>query len=259
MDRRVLLSGSGLCKGFGGVRAVHNVSFDLYESEILGLVGDNGAGKSTLIKLISGVYRADKGEIFWEGSLVGLGLGFVSPRDARLAGIETIYQDLCLAEDLDVVANIFLGKELMRESVLGWLGFLDNKRMRAESRKVLDRLGIQISHISTPVRSLSGGQRQSAAISRGVYWNAKLIIMDEPTAALGVRERDKALSLIKDLTKRGIAIILISHNLQDVLAVTERVMVMSRGVKTGEIITAEATEKDLVQLMIQAKGNEVRQ
>lgn len=246
MNQRILLSGRGLCKRFGGVRAVQNVSFDLYKSEILGLVGDNGAGKSTLIKIISGVYRADKGELLWEGRPAR----FLSPRNARLAGIETIYQDLSLAEELDIAANIFLGKELMRKSVLGCLGFLDNKKMQAEALKVLDHLGIQISSIHTPVRSLSGGQRQSAAISRGVYWNAKLIVMDEPAAALGVRERNKTLTLIKNLKKRGIAVILISHNLQDIFTVTERVIVMSRGVKSGEVITAEATEEDIMKLMI---------
>jgi len=246
MTPRVLLSARSLYKRFGGVRAVQNVSFDLYESEILGLVGDNGAGKSTLIKIISGVYIADKGELLWEGRPAR----FSSPRDSRLAGIETVYQDLSLAEELDVAANIFLGKELMRKSVLGYLGFLDNEKMKAEALKVLDDLGIQIPSIHTPVRSLSGGQRQSVAISKGVYWNAKLIIMDEPAAALGVRQRNKALALITHLKKRGVAVILISHNLQDIFSVTERVIVMNRGEKAGEVITAAASEEDILKLMI---------
>jgi ABC-type sugar transport system ATPase subunit len=246
MNEGVLLSARGLCKRFGGVRAVENVSFDLYKSEIVGLVGDNGAGKSTLIQIVSGVYKADKGELFWEGQAAR----FPSPREARLAGIETIYQDLSLAEDLDIAANIFLGKELMRKSVLGALGFLDNKKMKAEALRVLDHLEIQIPSIHTSVRRLSGGQRQSAAISRGVYWNAKLIIMDEPTAALGTRERNRVLTLIKNLKRRGIAVILISHNLKDIFAVTERVIVMSRGRKTGEAITAETTEDELLRMMI---------
>lgn len=237
-----------LFKYFGGVHAVENMSFELSEGEVLGLVGDNGAGKSTLIKMISGVYTPDKGEMFWKGKRIEIN----SPKYARELGIETIYQDLSLADNLDVGANIFLGKEILKRFMGGFISILDEKRMEKESELVLKQLGIEIDSISmrNPVENLSGGQRQSVAIGKTIYWNAQLVIMDEPTAALGVKERNNVLNLVKRSKEKGISIIFISHNLLDIFAVTDRILVMRRGIIAGEEITSEASEDRLVKLMI---------
>lgn len=237
-----------LSKRFGGIHAVEKVSFELYKGEILGLVGDNGAGKSTLIKMISGVYIPDEGKIFWKGKKIEIN----SPRYARELGIETIYQDLSLADNLDVAANIFLGKEILKQFMGGFIGILDKKKMENESGSVLKQLDIEIDYRSMrdPVENLSGGQRQSVAIGKAIYWNAQLVIMDEPTAALGVKERGNALNLVKRLKEERVPVIFISHNLLDIFAVTDRILVMRRGIIAGEEITSEASEDRLVKLMI---------
>lgn len=237
-----------LSKRFGGIHAVEKVSFELYKGEILGLVGDNGAGKSTLIKMISGVYIPDEGKIFWKGKKMEIN----SPRYARELGIETIYQDLSLADNLDVAANIFLGKEILKQFMGGFIGILDKKKMENESGSVLKQLDIEIDYRSMrdPVENLSGGQRQSVAIGKAIYWNAQLVIMDEPTAALGVKERGNALNLVKRLKEERVPVIFISHNLLDIFAVTDRILVMRRGIIAGEEITSEASEDRLVKLMI---------
>jgi simple sugar transport system ATP-binding protein len=240
-----LLETKDITKRFGGLTAVDHVSLGLKRGEALALLGDNGAGKSTLIKIISGVHKPDEGEIFIDGKKARI----ESPIDALAAGIETIYQDLALAENLDVGANIFLGRERMKRS-LGVLKVLDDKSMREEAQKVLDRLDIEIPSLKKTIRTLSGGQRQSVAISRSIYWDAKVLIMDEPTAALGVSEQKKVLDLVRTLKDQGIGIILISHQMYDIFEVADRLAVMRRGVKVGERIVKDTTPDEVVSLMV---------
>lgn len=238
-----LLEIRGITKRFGGVTALSEVSFQVYPGEVLALAGDNGAGKSTLIKCISGVHQPEEGQILFEGREVR----FHNPREARNAGIETIYQDLALADNLDVGANVFLGREPMKR-VLG-LPVLDRARMRAEARAVLDTLDIHTA-LNRPVSALSGGQRQAVAIGRAVYWKARLLIMDEPTAALGVPEQRKVVELIHRLKSQGVAIIFISHNLGDIFAVSDRILVLLRGKKAGERRIGETSGDEIVKLMV---------
>jgi simple sugar transport system ATP-binding protein len=235
-------------KHFGGLVAVDQVSLTMYPGEVVGLLGDNGAGKSTLIKLISGVYRPDEGQIFYQGQEVH----FSSPLEARQQGIETIYQDLALCENLDAGANIFLGREPLRRT-LGIFNRVNRNYMLEESRNVLDRLDIQIPNLRRPIRQMSGGQRQAVSIARAVYWNARLMIMDEPTAALGVPEQRKVLELVRTLRSQGVPVIVISHNMQDVFEVADRIIVMRRGRKVGERITSATNSNEIVGLMVGAE------
>ena len=247
LEAEPILQGSGLSKRFGGVHALDNVSFELRRGEVLALAGDNGAGKSTLIKVIAGVYQADTGELSYQGAPVA----FSDPREARNAGIETIYQDLALADNLDVGANVFLGREPERK-LLGFLPSIDRRKMRHEARGVLDVLDIEISDegLAKPVHSLSGGQRQAVAISRAIFWNATVLIMDEPTAALGVPEQRKVISLINGLKERNVAVIFISHNLGDIFAVADRILVLRRGRVAGLVEARDTSDDELVKLMV---------
>ena len=248
MTKTALLEVSDVYKRFGGTYAVQGVSLELHEGEVLALAGDNGAGKSTLIKMISGVHQPDRGEITYRGrSLVGQ-----TPQGVREAGIETIYQDLALADNLDVGINLFLGREKQKR-FLG-LPYLDRKTMRAEAKKALYDLGIVVDEMNRPVRDLSGGQRQAIAISRAVYWQAKVLIMDEPTAALGVPEQREVVDLIHRLKDQGVGIIFISHNLNDIFAVSDRIVVLERGRKAGERPITETDEDEVVKLMMGAEG-----
>ena len=247
-DSQPILQVKEMYKHFGGLVAVDHVSFEISPGEVVGLLGDNGAGKSTLIKLISGVHRPDGGTMLLDNKEVS----FASPLDARNKGIETIYQDLALCENLDASANIFLGREV-RLRRWGILRELDNAYMLKEARGVIEQLDIQIPDLRKPIRLLSGGQRQAVAIARAVYWNARLMIMDEPTAALGVPEQIKVLQLVRTLRERNIPVILISHNMQDVFAVADRVIVMRRGRKAGERIIIETDDNEIVSLMIGAE------
>jgi ABC-type sugar transport system ATPase subunit len=240
-----ILAAVELYKHFGGLVAVDHVSLDVHPGEVVGLLGDNGAGKSTLIKMISGVYHPDGGRLVLNGQDVS----FSSPHDAREAGIETIYQDLALCENLDVGANIFLGREPVHRLV-GVLPAVDRRRLLSESRQILTQLDIRIPGLTRPIRQLSGGQRQAVAIARAIYWNARLMIMDEPTAALGVPEQRKVLGLVRTLRERGVGVIIISHNLQDVLDVADRVLVMRRGRSVGERRVSETNSGDLLGLML---------
>lgn len=245
-----ILRVENLTKRFGGLTAVDNVSMEVNVGEVIGLLGDNGAGKSTLIKMVSGVYLPEEGDIYFKGNKVN----FSGPRDARDSGIETIYQDLALAENLDVGSNIFLGREILRKYLGGLINTVDRTKMREESGKALDRLNIRVPSLSQQVRNLSGGQRQAVAIARSIYWNAKLMIMDEPTAALGVSEQRKVLRLVKTLCDQGVPVIIISHNMQDVFAVSTRIIVMRRGKKVGERITSQTTPDEIVSLMVGAEN-----
>jgi ABC-type sugar transport system ATPase subunit len=245
-----LLRAVNLTKRFGGLIAVNNVSMDVHLGQVVGLVGDNGAGKSTLIKMIAGVYQPDAGELYLNGEKVS----FNKPREARDAGIETIYQDLALAENLDIGANIFLGREIKRPYLGGLIHTLNRRKMQDESGDILARLDIHIPSLTEQIRNLSGGQRQAVAIARSIYWNAKLMIMDEPTAALGVAEQRKVLTLVKTLRDQGVPVIIISHNMQDVFAVADRIVILRRGRKVGELIAADTTPDEVVSLMVGAEA-----
>jgi ABC-type sugar transport system ATPase subunit len=200
--------------------------------------------------MISGVYQPNEGEIFFEGKRVM----FSGPREARDLGIETIYQDLALAENLDASANIFLGREIKKRHLGGLVHTVNRNQMRDESAKILARLDIRIPSLAQQIRNLSGGQRQAVAIARTIYWNAKMVIMDEPTAALGVSEQHKVLKLIRSLAGQGVPVIVISHNMQDVFAVADRIVVMRRGKKVGELIARETTPDEVVSLMVGAEA-----
>jgi len=244
-----LLSVRNLVKRFGGLTAVRDVSMDVHPGEVVGLVGDNGAGKSTLIKCISGVYHPDAGEIVFDGHEVR----FSRPIEARQAGIETIYQDLALAGNLDVSANIFLGREVRKRYLLGAVKTLDDGVMRRESTAILDRLGIVIPQLRLEIEKLSGGQRQAVAIARAIYWNARLMIMDEPTNNLGVPEQRKVMALIDTLREQDVPVILISHTLPDVFAITDRIIVMHRGRKVAEMRTVDTDTTEIVEYMVGAR------
>jgi ABC-type sugar transport system ATPase subunit len=245
-----LLQAVNLTKRFGGLIAVDTMSLDINVGEVLGLVGDNGAGKSTFIKMIAGVYHPDDGEIFFDSHKVT----FSGPRAARDMGIETIYQDLALAENLDVGSNIFLGREIKSRYLGGLVHTVNRPKMRDESAKVLSRLDIIIPSLTQQIRNLSGGQRQSVAIARTIYWNAKMVIMDEPTAALGVAQQRDVLKLVRTLCDQGVPVIIISHNMQDVFAVADRIVVMRRGKKVGERYSKKTTPDEIVSLMVGAEA-----
>ncbi len=242
-----ILSAKGISKRFGGVQALNNVSFDLKPGEVLALAGDNGAGKSTLIKCISGVYQPDQGEVRYKEEPVRM----ANPRAARELGIETIYQDLALADNLDVGANVFLGREPTRHH-LGLFPAIDRKRMREAALDILNSLEIEIppGKLTRPVRTLSGGQRQAVAIGRAIYWQADILIMDEPTAALGVPEQRKVRELILRLKEQDVGVIFISHNLQDIFAVSDRILVLHRGSTAGERRIDQTTHDEIVKLMV---------
>lgn len=239
-----ILEAIGLNKKFGGIHAVQGVSLHVMPGEVVALAGDNGAGKSTVIKMIAGVYKPDGGEVRYQGERVDQ----LTPREIRDRGIETIYQDLALADNLDVGTNLFLGRELIRRILK--IPYLDRKAMRSEAAKALKALGIVVRDLDAPVRTLSGGQRQALAIGRAVYWQAKLLIMDEPTAALGVPEQREVLALIHRLKASGVGIIFISHNLHDIFAVSDRIVVLERGRKAGERLAAETDGDEVVKLMM---------
>lgn len=240
-----ILQVRGVSKFFSGLTALDRVDFEVYAGEVVALLGDNGAGKSTLIKCVSGVYRADQGKIAFNGHDITT----QSPSHIRELGIETIYQDLALAENLDVGANVFLGKEKVKR-FFGVLPVTDDAYMRSEAEQVLDRLDIHIPSLKRKLVNMSGGQRQAVAIARAMYWNAQLVIMDEPTAALGVPEQRKVLSLIRTLREQAVPVILISHTMPDVMAVADRIVVMRRGKVAANLMRSEATEELIVKHII---------
>jgi ABC-type sugar transport system ATPase subunit len=240
-----ILRCTGVYKHFGGLTALNDVDFAIHPGEVVALLGDNGAGKSTLIKCVSGVYRPEQGQIIFNGQEITSH----TPAEIRDRGIETIYQDLALAENLDVGANVFLGKEKKRK-ILGLISVTDDDFMRQEAVKVLDRLDIHIPSLKQRLVNLSGGQRQAVAIARAIYWNARLVIMDEPTAALGVPEQRKVLDLIKLLRSQGVPVILISHTLHDVMQVADRMVIMRRGKVAANLMRQDATEELIVKHIV---------
>ncbi len=234
-----------LAKNFGPVQALADLSMKVHAGEVVALAGDNGAGKTTLIKAISGVYQPSGGEILLHGRPVS----FASPQEARDQGIETIYQDLALADNLTIGANIFLGREPMRKA-FGFLPVLDRRKMAEAAKSTMALLDFHVNRLDAPVSNFSGGQRQAVAIGRAVYWNAQILIMDEPTAALGVPEQRKVISLIHQLKAQGRGVIFISHNLQDIFAVADRIVVLRRGVQAGERRIVDTTHDEVVRLMV---------
>jgi ABC-type sugar transport system ATPase subunit len=238
-----LLKLNNICKSFGAVRALTDIDFELHESEVVALAGDNGAGKSTLIKIISGAQPADSGAFLFEGREVVVR----KPEDARQLGIETVYQDLALFDDSNVAENIFAGREVVRK-VLG-AKFLKAEEMHSRSKDLLKSLNIHIQSTHFTVKGMSGGQRQSVAIARAVAFGRKVVILDEPTAALGVPEQEKVLSLIKDLRSRGFSIILISHNLHHIFEVCDRIHVLRQGRTAGVRKKTETNPEDIVKLI----------
>jgi D-xylose transport system ATP-binding protein len=230
---------------FGGVHAVDDVSIELHAGEVVGLLGHNGAGKSTLIKMLSGAYKMDSGEIWIEGKRATIN----SPADSRDYNIETIYQTLALADNLDAASNLFLGRELTTK-----FGFVDDGRMEAETRKIMARLNPNFQKLKEPVSALSGGQRQSVAIARAVYFNAKILIMDEPTAALGVHETAMVAELIGELKKQGLGIFLISHDTREMMELCDRVSVMKNGKMIGIERVEDVTEDDILSMIILGKN-----
>jgi D-xylose transport system ATP-binding protein len=229
---------------FGGVKAVDHASLDLYPGEVVGLLGHNGAGKSTLIKVLSGAYGRDSGQIFVDGGEARI----ANPRDAKGYGIETIYQTLALADNVDAAANLFLGREMLTP----W-GTLDDAAMEAQARKVMGRLNPSFQRFKDPVKSLSGGQRQSVAIARAILFNARILIMDEPTAALGPAETAQVSELIQQLKRDGIGIFLISHDIHDVFDLADRVTVMKNGQIVGSVRTSEVTKDEVLGMIILGK------
>ena len=229
---------------FGGVHAVDGVTISLVEGEVHALVGGNGAGKSTLIKVLSGAYRADSGSILIQGSPVQIH----GPIDAKNVGIETIYQTLALADNIDAPGNMFLGRELTTS-----LGNLDDSAMEDATRKIMGRLNPRFKNFKAPVASLSGGQRQSVAIARAVHFNARILIMDEPTAALGPAETEQVRQLIRQLKQEGLGIILISHDIHDVFDLADRISVMHQGTLVDTVVKDDVTTDDILAMIILGK------
>jgi simple sugar transport system ATP-binding protein len=247
-----LLEARGIVKSFGRVHALRGADFTVHPGEVVALIGDNGAGKSTLVKTLSGVHPPDTGEIRFEGKAVTI----ASPEAARELGIETVYQDLALAPDLESSANLFLGREVLRPGLLGRLGFLDDAAMRRRTESAFSELGVGVQDVSAPVANFSGGQRQGVAVARAVTWASKVVFMDEPTAALGVVQTRRVLDLIGRVRDRGLSVVLISHNMPEVMEVADRVEVLRLGQRVATFKRGEAKMEDLVGAMTGALTHE---
>jgi simple sugar transport system ATP-binding protein len=248
MSEAALIDARNIVRHFGHVQALRGADFSVGRGEIVGLIGDNGAGKSTLIRILSGTDRPDDGEIRVNGRLVH----FNGPQDARAVGIETVYQDLALAPDLNTAANVFLGRELLRRGLLGRFGVLDKSRMVRQTGEAMARLGVTIRP-SAEVFTLSGGQQQSAAVARAAMWATSAIFMDEPTANLGVMQTKGVLDLIRRVRDAGTAVVVISHNLPQILEITNRIVILRLGRTVGEVAASEASVDDLVRAMMSGK------
>ena len=240
-----VLEARNVVKSFGRVQALRGANFSVYPNEVVALVGDNGAGKSTLVKTLVGVHPPDSGEIFFDGRPVDIR----TPHDSRDLGIETVFQDLALAAEIDPASNMFLGRELMRPGLLGKLGFLDKATMRRRSDEAFKDLGVRIQDTSAPVANMSGGQRQGIAICRAVTWASKVVFMDEPTAALGVVQTRNVLAQIKRVREHGLSVVLISHNMPEVFEVADRIEVLRLGQRVARLRPADVTMEDIVSAM----------
>jgi len=246
-ETRPLIEMKGIVKNFGGLRALDHVDLKLWPGECLALVGENGAGKSTLIKVLSGIYRADEGRILMDGNEVTIH----SRREAKALGIEAVYQELALVDTLDASANVFLGGELTHPVLGRFFHILDNRKMYQEAQNVLkERLAVDLKGRKDPVFNLSGGERQSVAIARAIYWKARALIMDEPTSSLGVGEAARTFDLVRKATATGVAVIWISHNLEHIFAVADRILVLRGGKRVGVRKRDETTKTEIVGLIV---------
>jgi len=244
-----LLEARHITRSFGRVVALRDGNFAAWPGEVSALVGDNGAGKSTLIKILSGALQPDGGELLVDGSPAHLS----SPQEARQLGIETVYQDLALAPALDVASNLYLGREARRPGILGAIGFLDDRQMRKRAQEEMANLQIGLTSVRQPVLTLSGGQRQAIAVARATAWGKRVVIMDEPTAALGVRESNMVLRLIERIKQSGVAVIMISHNLPEVFEVADRITILRLGRTVRQMRRDEASMADVVAFMTGAQ------
>ena len=240
-----LVEARGIIKRYGHAEALRGADFTVHPNEVVALVGDNGAGKSTLVRILSGVERPTAGDLLIDGTP----MSFDTTVDAREHGIETIYQDLALAPHLDAAANMHLGREVLRGGVLGRLGFLDKKAMRESARRSFSELGMRIGSVDTPVSDFSGGQRQGVAVARAAAWASRVIIMDEPTAALGVVQTRQVLNLIGKVKAAGKSVVLISHNMPEVLQVADRIEVLRLGTRVAQFTATDVTITDIVRAM----------
>ena len=241
-----VLSMSGIGKRFGAVQALQDVAIDVHPGEVVAVVGDNGAGKSTLVKIMAGVYSADEGEMVFDGKPVTIN----GPKQAQALGIATVFQDLALCDNLDVVQNMYLGREL------GSSAALDEYSMEKAARETLDGLSVRtLQSVRTAVASLSGGQRQTVAIARAVLWNSKLVVLDEPTAALGVAQTEQVLKLVRRLADRGLGVVLISHNLNDVFQVADDIAVLYLGQMAAQLHTKDTTNNEVIELITTGRSS----
>jgi simple sugar transport system ATP-binding protein len=240
-----VLEARGIARSYGQVQALAGADFDVEAGEVVALIGDNGAGKSTLVRILSGAESADSGEILFEGSPVHLS----TPSDARRLGMETVFQDLALAPHLSPVQNMYLGREVMSRGLLGRLGFMDSRAMRAGSREAFDRLGAPVRNLTGPIGSMSGGQRQAVAVARAAAWAKKVIFLDEPTAALGVAQTQNVLNLVRRVSAEGIGVVFISHSMPHVMEVADRIQVMRRGRRVATFRQQETSMDQLVAAM----------
>lgn len=247
-----VLQARGLSRQFGQVRALAEADFEVYPGEVTALIGDNGAGKSTLVKALSGNLAVDSGEVLFDGQPVEM----ASPKIASDLGIETVYQDLALAPHLDPVQNMYLGRELRQDGLPGLLGFMKTKDMARESRRAFDDLGATVRSLISPVGEMSGGQRQAIAIARAVHWASRVVFLDEPTAALGVRQTANVLDTIRRVRDKGIAVVLISHSMPHVMEVADRVQVLRLGTRVANIPAKDTSMEELVGLMTGAVTKE---
>jgi simple sugar transport system ATP-binding protein len=241
MENRDLVNMVNIHKWFGSLHALKGVNFTVGRKEVVGLVGDNGAGKSTLIKILSGYYKPNYGEIWFEGMKVN----FNSPREARRLGIETVYQDQALAPHLSVARNVFLGREITKS-----MGFVNAKKIKKESMEALKRIGLDLRSADLPINFLSGGERQGVALARALHFGAKLIILDEPTAALSIKESQKVLEFVKSVRDEGLSVIFVTHNLYHVYPIADRFVVLSRGEKVADVMKEETSIDELTKAIV---------
>jgi simple sugar transport system ATP-binding protein len=240
-----VLEARGLSRQFGQVRALNDVDFEVYPGEVTALIGDNGAGKSTLIKALSGNLAVDSGTIKFDGQVVDMS----TPAAVSALGIETVYQDLALAPHLDPVQNMYLGREIRQGGLGGALGFMKTKEMARESRRAFDDLGATVRSLTSPVGEMSGGQRQAIAIARAVHWASRVVFLDEPTAALGVRQTQNVLDTIRRVSDKGIAVVFISHSMPHVMEVSDRIQVLRLGTRVANVRSTDTSMEELVGLM----------
>ncbi len=245
-----VLEARGLTRSFGHVTALDGANFDIYAGEVVALIGDNGAGKSTLVKALSGNLEVDSGQVLFKNVVRVID----NPMTASAMGIETVYQDLALAPHLDPVQNMFLGRETMRAGLPGRLGFMDNRAMRKEARTAFDRLGATVRSLDAPVGAMSGGQRQAIAIARAVHWASDVVFLDEPTAALGVRQTANVLDTIRRVASQGVAVVFISHSMPHVMEVSDRIQVLRMGSRVATYKTEDTSMEELVGAMTGARG-----